>query len=147
MQLAVLLLHATPFTRQMCSHPQTIPPVLHPLLRYAGATLSGATLVLHPMLPVLPWSAGPVDDCQSALVFLQVAGFAGAAIFKARHEARLWQQHQLERAALGLPLEASWHGRVYGAVRALQKIPQPGTGWFICTCLLLMAWQAVMSTT
>lgn len=142
-----MLLHTTPFARQVCSHPQTTPAVLQPVLRYAGASLSGATLVLHPMLPVLPWGAGPVDDCHAVLVFLQITGFACAAVFKARHEARLWQQHQSQRAALGLPPERSWHARVYGAVRGLQTVPAPGTGWFLSGALLLMAWQALVAST
>lgn len=147
LQLTATLYDCAPYARQVCSHPQTIPRVLHPLLRHAAQALSWATLALHPMLPQLPTaSAGPEEDCHSIVLFLQATGFASAALFKARQEARLWEQHQAERQALGLPPEGGWHARVYAAVDALPRMQRPGSasGLLLSCCMLLITWQALM---
>ena len=121
------------------------PPVLHPLLRTAARVLSMAAVVVHPMVPpAAGGGSGPAADCHAVTAFLQAAAFAGAAAFKARQESRLWQQHQAQRRALGLPPECGWHARVYAGVRALFDLGQPGATVVLTCAMLVTFWQALM---
>lgn len=146
LQLVAMLFDCIPYTRSVCSHPRMTPPVLHPVLHRAAQALSLASRGLHPVVPPVPSSTGrdPAADCHAVLAFLQMAGFMLAAVFKARQEARLWVQHQAQRRALGLPLEAGWHASVYGAVLAVAGVSQPAAAPLLSLAMLLIGWQALM---
>lgn len=120
-----------------------VPPVLHPLLHHGALGLSLAALALHPTVPA---AAGgdpdPAADCHAVMAFLQVAAFGAAVVFKARQEARLWAQHEAQRAAAGLRPERGWHARVYGGAAALAGAT---VAPLLVFALVMTGWQALMA--
>ena len=123
--LAAILLMA-PHNQHVCSGAA----LAHPAAQELTGGLLGALEWLRGVLaPPAAHAATPRGhaQCGHLLLYLQLSlGFAIPATWHAFSEAALFEAHQKERAAVGLPPERGWQAALYAGVERLR--PQGGWG-------------------
>ena len=105
---------------ECCATAALASPAARQLSQQAAALLSQRFGLLRPgRLPPLQ----PDGACAAMLAYTHITlGLALPALASALIEASLFQQHQRQRAAAGLPPERGWQAALHGWVASLRQL-------------------------
>ena len=144
---ATLFLTALPYTPVLCA----AQPLAHPaaqrvtghLHRGLGGLATAAAAGVPPASAATGDVLSPASQCVAVITWLRlVLGFVVPLLVAAAAEARLWEQHQAERAAAGLAPEACGAPRA-AAYRAARWLAWEGAlhSAMVLWLLLSLSWH------